>query len=57
MNHEMEKIFCRFCGYRLKQNDTISQYDEYTGEPVQPLLHQKICPNKYCKSHEKGAWG
>lgn len=53
----MEKIFCRFCGYRLKQNDTISQYDEYTGEPVQPLLHQKICPNKYCKSHEKGAWG
>ena len=43
-----EKLFCKHCGHKLVPDATISEYNEYTGEPVKPFLDLKICPYDKC---------
>ena len=42
-------IYCKTCGKKLEPDDTISRYDEQTGEPIRPFLTEMRCPDAGCR--------
>lgn len=50
-----EPVFCNRCGTKLVPNDSISGYDEYTGNPIRPFMYQKVCRDSHCSL--MSSWG